>query len=355
MQALRGQKSVEEGKYVKKDVLRKVLTAFVAVLVAWVAVKFLLPVLLPFGIGTLLALAAEPVVAFFHKKGGLPRSVAAGVGVTTTLIFLLGVTSFVGALAVKEISQLAQALPDVEKTLHAGVQLLEEACLGFAGRLPTGIRPLAERTTRQLFSQGNTWMEATPRRLQTLLGRIPDSAVGVGTGLISGFMISGRLPQLKEKMVTWLPDAWRQTLKRLRTTLGGWLRAQLKLAMVTWGILTVGFLLVSVPYGPLWAVLVALVDAVPVLGTGAVLVPWALVCFLKRNSLTGVVLLGLCALTMVLRRILEPKLVGQQLGLDPLLTLMFLYAGYRFFGVIGMILAPLLAAAGKGLTVPGEG
>ena len=137
--------------------------------------------------------------------------------------------------------------------------------------------------------------------------------------------------------------------------MGGWLKAQGKLALVTCGVLAAGFLLLRIPYGVLWAVPVALVDAVPMLGTGVVLIPWALVVFLQGKTMLGIGLLLLCAVSMILRRVLEPKMVGEQLGLDPLLTLVFLYAGYRFWGFTGMILAPLLAAAVKTLSLSGGG
>ena len=84
-------------------------------------------------------------------------------------------------------------------------------------------------------------------------------------------------------------------------------------------------------------------DALPVLGTGAVLIPWSVICFLQGQTVRGVGLLGIYAVVWLLRAVLEPKLVGRQLGLDPLLTLVAMYAGFRFIGLIGMIGAPLAA------------
>ena len=88
---------------------------------------------------------------------------------------------------------------------------------------------------------------------------------------------------------------------------------------------------------------VALVDALPVLGTGTVLVPWAVICFLQGEGARAIGLLGVYAVVTLSRSMLEPKLVGRHLGLDPLVTLMALYVGYKLWGVGGMIFAPLLA------------
>ena len=129
----------------------------------------------------------------------------------------------------------------------------------------------------------------------------------------------------------------------------GWLKAQLKLCGVTWGVLTLGFFLLKVRHAPLWALGVALVDAFPILGTGAVLVPWSLVSFLQGGTGRAFGLLTLYAAAALGRALLEPRLVGRQLGLDPLLTLLALYGGYRLWGLPGMLLAPLLAVAGTQL------
>ena len=139
----------------------------------------------------------------------------------------------------------------------------------------------------------------------------------------------------------------------MRTAVGGWLKAQIKLSAVTWLILTTGFFLLRVSYAPLWAAMVSLVDAFPILGTGTVLLPWALISFVQDNAARGMGLLGIYAVVSVTRSVLEPKLVGKQLGLDPLVTLAALYAGYRLWGLGGMILAPLLAVTVRNL-IPGS-
>ena len=137
------------------------------------------------------------------------------------------------------------------------------------------------------------------------------------------------------------------TLSQLKHTLGGWLKAQMKLCAVTWGIVSLGFLIMGIPNGVLWAFLVAVVDAVPILGTGTILVPWAVVCLIKKQSLQAMGLLLIYGASAMTRTVLEPRLVGKQLGLDPLATLAALYVGYRFWGFGGLLLTPILASAAK--------
>ena len=144
-------------------------------------------------------------------------------------------------------------------------------------------------------------------------------------------------------------------MRRVRHCLGGWLRAQLKLMLVSFGIVTVGFFILAIPNALLWGAVVALVDAVPLLGTGTVLLPWALVSFLQGQPFRAIGLVCTYLVAMLIRTVLEPRLIGKQLGIDPLLTLLVMYLGYCFWGILGMIFAPVLATAVKGVIFSQKG
>lgn len=337
------------------NALRKPLIILGALVALWLGLKFLLPVALPFVLGGVLAMAAEPVVAFGQRRLRLKRGLSAGVGVAVTLVLLIGLVSFVGAVAVKELTELASF--DMEQSVEQGLTLLQNWLSGAARQAPQGVRPLLERTVDNFFADGTAMMERVSQRVpaavSAVLGWVPDGLLGIGTGVLAAFFLSARLPQLKAWVRTQLRkppfDRIMPALGRVRRALGGWLTAQLKLALVTFGILAVGFLLLGIPYGVLWAVPVALVDAVPLLGTGTVLVPWALVCLLQGNTVRFFGLLAVYASAAVTRTVLEPKLVGKHLGLDPLVTLGALYAGYRVWGFLGLVIAPMAAAAVKSI------
>lgn len=342
--------------------LLKKLPALLGIfLAAWLGIRYLLPVLLPFLLGAGVAFAAEPLVAMAERRLRLPRAAAAGIGVTVTLIGLAGLLSILGAVIVKELGQLAAAVPDLEGTASQGLQLLQDWMVGITEQTPEGVRPVLTRTVLNLFDDGNALMEQVTKRIpavvSSVLGWVPDGALSIGTGLLSGFMISGRLPRLKRAWAERVSSQWQEkylpAIRQIRHSLSAWLKAQLKLMLVSYGIVVLGFFVLGIPHAPLWAALVALVDAVPMLGTGTVLLPWALVCFLQKQHFRAVGLICVYGAAMLTRTFLEPKLVGKQLGLDPLLTLLALYLGYRFWGLTGMLLAPALASAVKAATASG--
>lgn len=329
-----------------------------AILAGWCALRFLLPLALPFLLGLGLALAAEPMVGFLHRHQ-VPRPLSAGIGVTMAFCFLGFALLLVGALLLRQLKLLAGILPDLESAARDGLTLLQRWLLELAERTPEGLQPVLRENVAGLFSDGTALVEQAGRFLLDLLGaflsRVPDSALTLATAGISAFLISAKLPAIR----SWAAGLPREGLekflrgaKALRLALGGWLLAQAKLMGLTLALLMGGFWLLKIPYGPVWAAVVALVDALPVLGTGTVLLPWAAICLLQGQRARAVGMAGLYLTISLTRSMLEPRLLGRQLGLDPLVTLIALYAGFKLWGFPGMLLAPLLAVTATQLAPP---
>ena len=330
---------------------KSILWLLLLCLILWLSGKYLLPLCFPFLLGTGLALLAEPVVRFLAGRCRLPRGAAAGIGVTGVFAGISMLVLLLCAFLVRELGILAGVLPDLTQTAHSGITMLQNRMLELAEKTPQSIRPLLEKNVTNLFSGGTALLDRAFSYVLglagTILSHVPDSALGLGTSVISGFMISARLPRIR----LWFRDHFPReklkpmlrALKRVKNAVGGWLLAQLSLAGVTLGILLAGFLILRIPYALLWAVGVSFLDALPVLGTGTVLLPWGLICLLQGDKARAIGLAGVYAVITLTRSVLEPKLVGRQLGLDPLVTLFALYAGYKLWGIGGMILSPLLA------------
>ena len=330
---------------------KTILSCLTVFLMVWLSVRYLLPLCFPFLLETALALLAEPMVRFFCRRLRFPRSLAAGIGVTAAfagvaLLFLL-----LCAFLVRELGILAGILPDLTEATRSGLTLLQTFLLDLVNRLPQSIRPILARNVTEVFSGGSALLDRAFRYVLGLAGsfltQVPESALSLGTGVISAFMISAKLPRIRKWIRVRLPrEKLRpllRTLGRMKAAVGSWLLAQLKLAGMTLILLAAGLLLLRIPYALVWALGIALVDAVPVLGTGTVLLPWSLILFLQGDNARSIGILGLYVVIFLTRSVLEPKLVGKELGLDPQVTLFALYAGYKLWGIGGMILSPLLA------------
>ena len=331
--------------------IKPVISVLGLLLGLWLGVKVLLPLCFPFLVGAALALLAEPVVHILWRKARFPRALAAGVGVTGAFAALTVLFVLLCGLLVREMGALAGVLPDLTRTARSGILLLRDWMLGLTDRAPHSVQPLLRQNVEGLFSGGAGLMDKGIGYLLglagSLLSHVPDSALNLATGVVSAFMISAKLPRIRKWIRRRIPKeklrAALKTLAGIRRAVGGWLLAQLKLTGVTLGILLSGLLILRVPYGPLWAIGICLLDALPVLGTGTVLLPWSLAAFLQGDRARAVGVLGIYAVISLTRSVLEPRLVGRQLGLDPLVTLFALYAGYKVWGLGGLLLAPLVA------------
>lgn len=330
---------------------KKISSVFLVFLGVYLTVRYLGPLFLPFLIGGTLALAAEPMTSFFQKRMKLPRAVSTGISVSMAFCLLVLLVLLAATFFLRELRTLAGVLPNLEDTARSGMTLMENWLLSLTARTPESVRPLLDRNVTEFFSGGTKLLDGIMGWVLGLAGgvlaHVPDSALGLGTAVISGFMISAKLPKIRLWLKNRIPlerlQPVFQAAERVKRVVGGWLFAQTKLAGVTWGLLTLGFWILRISYPPLWALAVALVDAFPVLGTGTILVPWALVCFLQGEGVRSIGLLSTYLTVTLVRSALEPKLLGKHLGLDPLVTLIAMYTGYKVWGIGGMILSPLMA------------
>lgn len=316
--------------------------------------KYILPLIFPFILGFLLAYMAEPGVKRLSKRMG--RGLAAGIGVSFSLIIISFLLAFFGGLLVRQLGKMTGILPDLEAAAQESSRTLEQFLLDLAGKAPKGLKNLLRRGVLALFGNGNLLLEQgvayLPRVITGVLSHLPGGFVTLGTGVLSAYLISARMP----KLASLLPRSWTQkvlpVLRNIKNAVLGWLVAQAKLAGLTFLVCLSGLLILRVPYGAVWAAAIALVDAVPLLGSGLVLVPWSVVSFLSGRPVEGIGLLITFAAAFLTRTALEPKLVGKQMGLDPLLTLVALYLGFQLGGIWGLIFAPVLAVTAMELTKP---
>ena len=316
----------------------------------WLLAAVIFPLFAPFFIGLLAAALAErPVRALTARR--LPRRAASFLCVLAIFALLGGALFLICRVLCGELTDFLRQVPALCRSVAPALERLQERLYALAEKLPDGIGTGLRSGIRQLFESGGTLGATLYEKLFTfassLLSRAPGIVLFLVTSVLSGFFSSGELPALRAAYQKRVPAAWREKcgalLGHLRRTLGHWLRAQLQLMGITFLVLTAGLMLLGADYPLLAAVLIALIDALPVFGTGTVLIPWGLLCFLRGEAKRGVgflVLYGAAALT---RQALEPRLLGRQIGLSPLITLLALYTGFRLCGVAGMILFPIAA------------
>ncbi len=310
--------------------------------------RYLLPWCLPFLIAALVASLLEPIVLRWQRTLNFRRGFSSLV-LTLTLLFLLGgLLSLLWTTLLSQLDALLSAAP-------AFFDALPEAAEGLLARLERSgaLRsPWLEGFLRERLlhavSDADSLLRALSARAVSALtaaaSALPGVLLAAATCVLAIFFTSASYPALHAAPGKLLPPKTLAALRRLRSgaadSLARWLRAQAMLSCVTFFELLLFFLLLRVKGAVLLALLITLLDALPVFGTGTALVPWALFTLLFGFPPRAIVLLALHLCTLITRNTLEPKLISAQAGLPPVASLFAMYLGYCAFGVAGMILFP---------------
>ena len=318
----------------------------------WLGVRFLLPLLAPFVAAFALAALLEgPVRALCER--GLGRKTASAFLTLAAISLILALLFFLASQLLGAVSSFAGEAPRLMSTVGQRLSRIEGRVLSFAASAPEGTEEYLRAALDAVGKALNSLPGELSSRLIEAAGRAAQSSPGVllfvVTAAIGSYFISASYPSVLAFLRAQLPHGTERRisslLRDLRSDLGGWLRAQLILAAMTFAELLVLFFLLRVEKPLLLAALTAFVDALPVFGTGAVLVPWALYLLLLGRTGRGAALLVGWAVGMVLRDLAQAKLVGDRIGLHPLVSLLAVYVGWRLWGVGGMIVLPLVFAA----------
>ena len=326
-----------------------VLYALLILIVLWAVFRYLFWWFAPFLIAAALAALIERPVRFCKTRLHIPRALASGV---LTLLSFAGL----GSLLWMALSRILRELYAFLTHLPARTELL----MGLARFLQRLSTHLPEAISSWLFSSFETLVRDGIQIPQGLLSRLGSFATSAAAqlpsilffllvALIATYFFSTDHERIHHALRAHLPPRWKRlfsdTRREVLRAFASYLRALALLLSLTFAELVVGLTVLRIPYALGLAFLIAFIDAVPVLGTGTVLVPWALARFLQGDFATGLGLLILYGIIVIVRNIIEPKLIGRQIGLHPLVTLISLYVGVRAFGALGILL-PIPVALG---------
>ncbi len=322
------------------------LVAAVVVLI----ILYALPWLLPFILAIITARLIEPIILFMKIKYGVRRGFTAA---ACTIIFIVLLIAFITLLLSGIISKLVDiaetlphylaSLPRIADLFELKLQnLISSASPEMRGFIEAGVSSIITRVnalpavlSEKLLSFLTTCASCTPRVIMFIL-----------TYAIGTFFISSTYQSVIKFFVKQFPERLQEKVKRMRSdmfgTLGNWIRSEFILMAVTFSILLVSFFLLRVKSPLTAALIVAAIDALPILGTGAVLIPWGIMLFIDGNYGRGAAIIVVWGVTCLVRSFLEPKIIGNRVGLHPAAALFAIYLGFNVLGVLGMILFPLV-------------
>lgn len=310
----------------------------------------ILDLFLPFILAFFTASILAPVVRKFTKKLGKVRNFWSMLFVILLIFAVTGLLGYVVYYLFSQISDLLSSwntiqisvttlLTDLETFLEQNLRLpspdVEEYALS-----------LLQKTVTWLTEKISSWAPSVVVGVGTVASGIANFVISLLFFLVGTYFMTSDYPNLRAKLSTWVPNIIRPHVRHIKAAMGtamfGYLKAQLILSGVVTLIIFVALLIWGQKYSILIAIFCGFIDLIPFFGSGTVLVPWAVVEVFLGNFGKTIFLLFLAFILFLFRKLAEPKVVGNQTGLSPLLSLISIYVGMKLGGVLGMILAPIL-------------
>lgn len=322
----------------------------------WVFVRHLLSPILPFIIAYITATFLRPCIDKVCKKTRLPKKPVAFFTVGFVFALVFAVTGIFFGRLISELEELSRAITG------GGAEFIENIfseAQSITDKLPI-IRDIDDKEMARKLKGALSSM--TEDALSSFASKIPSFIMGIFSSLpgiilfaitliCATFYLGADISSLNVIIMKAVPREHRRKVlsakEKLMSAGAKYIKAYAIILFITFIQLLIGFLILKIPYALTLSAVIALIDILPVLGVGTVLVPWAAVLFLTGDSYTGVGLLIVFGIIWLVRQVSEPKIVGESLGIHPLLTLAAMYIGFKLVGFGGLFLFPIGAMIGK--------
>lgn len=334
----------------KKKLVRVLLNIAVP-LVEIALVCLLLPKLLvffmPFVIGWVIAMIANPLVRWLEKRVKIVRKHSSMVIVVLVLAGIIGLAYLIISRLVHEAVSFAQDLPELYRTAMIEMHSVFARFDGLFQIVPEDVQQAAQEVAgnvgQTLSALAQNFAAPTVEVAGSVAKAIPGALVYTVVTILSSYFFIADQDRIWEFWRRHLPESVNQYLAYLRGDvkhlIGGYFSAQFKIMFVVAGILLVGFLVLGIEHAVPLSCIIALLDFLPMFGTGTALIPWSIFKLLAGNYAMAAGMILLYVLTQVVRQMIQPKIVGDSMGLPPLMTLFLLYLGFKIHGISGMIIA----------------
>lgn len=316
---------------------------------AYISIKYVLPLMMPFVIGIVIAFLLRPAIDWIESKIHVKRSIIAIVILIVFYALIGFLISMFGVKVFTFLKDLFSKLPEFyQNTLAPGVDKAIKDLLIRYPNMKDNVEAIfgsmdLNKSISSFVEKASSTVVGT---ITGLAGQVPAFLIKFLFTIVASFFFTIDFHRISEFVIRQLPDTKRQFFLQIKDngigTLGKFFKAYALLILVTFSELSIGLLILGVPNSILVSAIIAVVDILPILGTGAVLLPWVAIAFFTGQNSFGIGMLILYVVITIVRQTLEPKIVGQQIGLHPVVTLLCMFVGAQLLGIIGLFLVPIV-------------
>lgn len=315
------------------------------------SINFLMPLILPFLLGLLLATLFDPIAQFVSQKLKLPR----GLSIFTTMLIVVGgiFAALIWAITrgIAELIKLSASFPEYVERVSTWLEYTfsQARILYFTLDLP----PNWYKTMLGHLEGASTTAISILNWTLATMTAIPNVVLVLLFAFLASFFFSKDKEEIKRAILLILPERISKFLGQVGGEAGnaiiGYLRAQIVLMLITMGQTLIGLYLLKIDYTLLITLIVGFLDLLPIIGPGLIFVPWLVVAFFLGETKLAIALAVLYGVISLVRQLLQPKIIGDNVGIHPLETLISFYIGVKLFGVMGIILGPIFVVIIKNI------
>lgn len=306
---------------------------------------------MPFLVAFIIALTLEPCIRFVMRKTKLKRKASSILVFVIAIIIIVGLLIWAGATIVSEASNLLTSLNEYFEKGYALVQDMLSKIDFSRLQIPENIMNTIQESAMEFLGTLTEWAKNALTGAINFLTSIPTIGVYMVVTLLSLYFMCVDKVYMIDQLEHHLPQTWVRKigvhLKGLVKSLGGYLKAELTLVLISFVISVIGlyifhFVGLNVEYPLLMALIIGFVDLLPIFGSGTFMIPWAVLSACTGDFTLAIAILVLWAIMSIVRQMIEPKIVSGHIGIHPIFTLIAMYTGFKFIGVLGMIIGPIL-------------
>lgn len=335
----------------KRLFTKQTLIKFIILLLIIVLSYYILPVSIPLIVALITSLLLSPIVKLLQKKFTLSQKLSVII-VFMIFIAFLGLSSFfIITKVVTEAARIIQHAPEYVNEINKAWYVIEQDVIKASENLPKAVTDAVsnqvETTLNYISNEISGWI--TIENVSNFVKGIPTYLVSFIVYLIALFLFLIDLPTIKLGIYSMLKEKTAEKVtfmsKRLSNVVFGFLKAQFLVSIIIFIVSLLGLLLIKPEVAIIMSLIIWLIDFIPIIGSIVILAPWAAFHLITGNITTGTQLAILAVILLIIRRTVEPKVMGSHIGLSPLATLIAMYLGLKLLGILGFIIGPLILIA----------
>ncbi len=330
-------------------VIKKLVTFAISLLFLYLCFK-LVVFYMPFLIAFIISLLLEPAIKFFMKKCKLKRKISSIIVMIVVIGILLGLLIWIISTIIAEGLNLLDNLGTYFTNASALIEkFINQENLQKIG-IPSSVIQTVEKSATELLNTATVWLNSFLKDVLEWITSIPKIGIYFVVTFLSLYFICTDKVYILDQIEHHLPELWVKKLykhvREIITALGKYLKAEATLVLISFLISLVGLYIykyagLNVSYPLLYAIAIAFVDALPIFGSGTVMLPLAIISAFNGDITLAIAVLVLWIIMSVVRQFIEPKIVGKNIGIHPIFTLIAMYTGFKISGIIGLFIGPI--------------